>query len=297
MRENRFRGVIHFHFIVFIFGFTSIIGALISWEAITIVWYRMLLASFFLFIFIALFKPEFTKIKSKEILSLILGGFLIASHWIAFFKSIKLVGVSPTLAMLSTGAIITAFLEPIFYKRKVLMYEIIFGSIAMIGTLVIFRSAPESFFGMSIALLATTLGVFYTLINGKLTTKYPATIINFYEMIIGFGFTTVYLIFFGVYDKVIFKFSINDLIWILILSSVCTAYAITKSISLMKVLKPYSIMLILNMEPIYAIILALLIFGENEFMNIYFYLGLGLIMIAIVCNSIYKSSRKLSSLS
>lgn len=291
MKENRFRSVIHFHFIVFIFGFTSIIGALISWDAITIVWYRMIFASIILLIFMLFTNSGITKINSKKIPSLTLAGFLIASHWIAFFKSVKLVGVSPTLAMLSTGAIITAFLEPIFYKRKILIYEIIFGTIAMIGTLIIFKSTPEDFFGMSVALLATLLGVFYTLINGKLINEYSATILNFYEMTIGALFISTYMFYSGEFNKFFFQFSVNDFLWILILSSICTAYAITKSISLIKVLNPYSIMLILNMEPIYGIILALVIFGQNELMNLNFYLGLVLIMIAILSNFIYKSRR------
>ncbi len=291
MKENRFRSVIHFHFIVFIFGFTSIIGALISWDAITIVWYRMIFASIILLIFMLFTNSGITKINSKKIPSLTLAGFLIASHWIAFFKSVKLVGVSPTLAMLSTGAIITAFLEPIFYKRKILIYEIIFGTIAMIGTLIIFKSTPEDFFGMSVALLATVLGVFYTLINGKLINEYSATTLNFYEMTIGALFISTYMFYSGEFNKFFFQFSVNDFLWILILSSICTAYAITKSISLIKVLNPYSIMLILNMEPIYGIILALVIFGQNELMNLNFYLGLVLIMIAILSNFIYKSRR------
>lgn len=291
MKENRFRSVIHFHFIVFIFGFTSIIGALISWDAITIVWYRMIFASIILLIFMLFTNSGITKINSKKTPSLTLAGFLIASHWIAFFKSVKLVGVSPTLAMLSTGAIITAFLEPIFYKRKILIYEIIFGTIAMIGTLIIFKSTPEDFFGMSVALLATVLGVFYTLINGKLINEYSATILNFYEMTIGALFISTYMFYSGEFNKFFFQFSVNDFLWILILSSICTAYAITKSISLIKVLNPYSIMLILNMEPIYGIMLALVIFGQNELMNLNFYLGLVLIMIAILSNFIYKSRR------
>ena len=127
------------------------------------------------------------------------------------------------------------------------------------------------------------------MINGKLTKEYSATILNFYEMTIGVVFISIYMFYFGEFNKFIFQFTFNDFLWILILSSVCTAYAITKSISLMKVLNPYSIMLILNMEPIYGIILALVIFGENELMNLNFYLGLALIMIAILSNSIYKS--------
>ena len=108
-------------------------------------------------------------------------------------------------------------------------------------------------------------------------------------MTIGVIFISIYMFYLGEFNKLFFQFSVNDFFWILILSSVCTAYAITKSISLMKVLNPYSIMLILNMEPIYGIILALIIFGENEFMNFYFYIGLALIMIAIISNSLYKS--------
>ena len=124
---------------------------------------------------------------------------------------------------------------------------------------------------------------------GKLTNQYSAPTLNFYEMTIGVIFISIYMFYFGEFNKLFFQFSVNAFFWILILSSVFNAYAITKSISLMKVLNQYSIMLILSMEPIYVIILALIIFGENEFMNFYFYIGLALTMIAIISNSVYKS--------
>ena len=288
MLNNRAKSILHFHFIVFIFGFTSILGVLIEKEAIALVWYRMLIASVFLTLFIFFFNKKKFEFSYNLLYKLVAAGFLIAAHWVSFFYAIKMVGVSPTLAMLSSGALMTAILEPIFYQRKILFYEVLFGGITMIGMFVIFKTSPDDWLGMLVALIATVLGVFFTLINGLLIKENSSVIITLGEMITGVGFISLFLLFGGGFDVSFFTITTSDFLFLMLLGTVCTAYAITFSIEVMKQLNPFTIMLIINMEPIYGILLALLIFGESELMSSDFYIGLLIILFAIVSNSIVK---------
>ena len=288
MLNNRAKSILHFHFIVFIFGFTSILGVLIEKEAIALVWYRMLIASVFLTLFIFFFNKKKFELSYNLLYKLVAAGFLIAAHWVSFFYAIKMVGVSPTLAMLSSGALMTAILEPVFYKRKILFYEVLFGGITMIGMFVIFKTSPDDWLGMLVALIATVLGVLFTLINGLLIKENSSVIITLGEMITGVGFISLFLLFGGGFDVSFFTITTSDFLFLMLLGTVCTAYAITFSIEVMKQLNPFTIMLIINMEPIYGILLALLIFGESELMSSGFYIGLLIILFAIVSNSIVK---------
>ena len=255
MINKRAKSILHFHFIVFIFGFTSILGVLIDKEAIALVWYRMLIAAFFLILFIFFFNKQKIEFNKTFLYNLVAAGFLIAAHWVSFFYAIKMVGVSPTLAMLSSGALMTAILEPIFYKRKIFFYEVLFGGITLIGMLIIFKTSPDDWLGMLVALIATVLGVFFTLINGFLIKDNSSVIITLCEMIVGVGFISLFLLFEGGFDVSFFKINTSDFLYLIILGTVCTAYAITFSIEVMKQLNPFTIMLIINMEPIYGIFL------------------------------------------
>lgn len=287
MLSKRAQSVLHFHFIVFIFGFTSILGVLIDKDAVSLVWYRMLMASLFLTVLLFFKKKKF-EFNYNLLYMLVAAGFLIAAHWLSFFYAIKMVGVSPTLAMLSSGALITAVLEPVFYNRKILFSEVLFGGITMIGMFIIFKTSPEDWLGMFVALIATVLGVFFTLINGVLIKDNASVIITLGEMTIGVGFISLYVLLSGGFDTSFFTITTSDFLYLIILGSICTAYAITFSIQVMKQLNPFTIMLIINMEPIYGIILALFIFGDNELMSSGFYIGLSIILFAIISNSIVK---------
>ena len=210
MINKRAKSILHFHFIVFIFGFTSILGVLIDKEAIALVWYRMLIAAFFLILYIFFFNKQKIEFNNTFLYNLVAAGFLIAAHWVSFFYAIKMVGVSPTLAMLSSGALMTAILEPIFYKRKIFFYEVFFGGITLIGMLIIFKTSPDDWLGMLVALIATVLGVFFTLINGFLIKDNSSVIITLGEMIVGGGFISLFLLFEGGFDVSFFKINTSD---------------------------------------------------------------------------------------
>jgi drug/metabolite transporter (DMT)-like permease len=146
MQKNKLKSLLHFHFIVFIFGFTAILGSLISIDSISLVWYRMAIA-FLTLLFLSILLKKNIILNRFLVLKMIFAGVLIALHWITFFKAIKLSNVSVTLSVLSLGAFLTSFLEPLFYKRKIIKYEVILGIMAVIGMSLIFKSQYHFFEG------------------------------------------------------------------------------------------------------------------------------------------------------
>lgn len=288
MQNAKLANYLHLHFIVFIWGFTAVLGALISIGAIPLVWFRMLLATGFIALFIGYKKIDLTFSK-KTLLGFFLAGFIIAAHWLAFFGAIKVSNVSVTLAIMSTGAFFTSLLEPVFYKRKVIGYEVLFGLLVVVGLYIIFNVETEYVFGILLALCASFLGALFSVINGKFATKYNASAISFYELGFGMLCITVYLAFSGSFTANFFVLTTNDWILLLLLASVCTAYAFIASVHVMKWISPYTVMLTINMEPVYGIILALLILGDSENMSSQFYYGAAIILLTVIANGIIKT--------
>ena len=287
MRNDKLQSYLNLHLIVFIWGFTPILGALITIKADALVWYRMFLACIFIFLFIV-FKKKSFKIPMKEFFKLIFVGLLIAIHWIFFFKAIHISNVSITLVVFSLGAFIASLLEPLFYSRKVLWYEVFFGLI-IIGALSLLLQVEINYLeGMAYALFSVFLGVLFTLMNGKLIKKHDSLVITFYEFLSGVFFITLYFLFQHQFTENFFKLSSKDWILILILASVCTAYAFTASVKVMRKLSPYTFMLTTSLEPVYGIVLAYFIIGGKEKMNIEFYMGALIIVVVVVANGIVK---------
>ena len=153
MPNAKLNNYLHLHFIVFIWGFTAVLGALISIDAIPLVWYRMLFASGLMFCYITVRKQNL-KFPPKVLGGFFIAGLIIALHWLAFFGAIKVSNVSVTLATMSTGALFASLLEPIFYKRKVVWYEVLFGLIVVLGLYMIFKVETDYLWGIVLALLS-----------------------------------------------------------------------------------------------------------------------------------------------
>jgi drug/metabolite transporter (DMT)-like permease len=287
MQKNKLKSLIHFHFIVFIFGFTAILGSLISIESLALVWYRMLIAFIFLILIAVIFKINI-KVSNKLLIKLLFCGVLISLHWITFFKAIKVSNVSITLSVLSLGAFLTSFLEPLFYKRKIIPYEVFLGVFVVFGTSLIFKSQYYYIEGIFYALISVFLSVIFGLINGKLIKQASPLVISIYELLGGVILTTLILIFIGDFSFDFFNISKVDWFWLLLLGSVCTAYAFVISVKVLKHLTPYSLMISINMEPVYGIILAIIILNENTVLSTEFYIGFILIFISVILNGIIK---------
>ena len=291
MQNDKLINYLHLHFIVFIWGFTAVLGDLITIAAVPLVWFRMLLGSFFVLIYIRFTKRKL-KVSLKSLVIFALIGFLIALHWLAFFKAVKVSNVSITLAMMSTGAFFTSLLEPIFFKRKIIKYEVVFGLIVIVGLYIIFKVETAYLTGILFALLSSFLGALFSIFNGMVVKTHDATIISFYELFFGVVFITIFIFSTDGFNVSFFDLSSTDWIYILLLASVCTAYAFIAAVHIMKWISPYTLMLTTNMEPVYGIILALLILGDKEYMNPTFYLGALIILMTVIVNGIIKTRKK-----
>jgi len=289
--DNNLKSYLNLHLIVFIWGFTAVLGELITIREASLVWYRMLLATGFLLVYLIITKKKLL-LPPKAIMKLVFVGFLIAIHWIFFFKAINISNVSITLAMFSVGAFFASVLEPLFYKRKMLWYEVLFGLVIIAGLFIIMQVEIKYLDGILAALFSVFVGVLFTLFNGKLIQEHDSTIITLYEFFAGFLFVSVYLLYDGKFTPAFFEVSTNDWLLILVLSSVCTAYAFTASVNVMKRLSPYTVMLTTNLEPVYGIVLAYFIIGEDEKMSAPFYIGSAIILLTVILNGIIKNKIK-----
>ncbi|WP_158975931.1 DMT family transporter [Cellulophaga sp. L1A9] len=289
---DRLKNYLHLHFIIFIWGFTAVLGKLITIDALPLVWYRMGIAVLLIAVFIAVNKFSL-KIPIKQIAIMAAVGVVIALHWLTFFKSIKVSNVSIALATLSTGALFTAIIEPFIYKRKMIWYEIVFGVVVMVGLYIIFNVETQYVEGIVLALISALLAAIFSIANGKLIQAHRPSVISFYELTAGVLFITVYLAIRGDFDAGFFQVSKNDWIYLFILASICTAYAFIASVRVMKVLTPYTVMLTVNLEPVYGIFLAFIFLGDSEKMNPLFYFGALLILSTVVANGLIKNKGKL----
>lgn len=288
MPSGNLKSYLNLHLIVFIWGFTGVLGGLISIGGTDLVWYRMLIASVFLFGWLKLTRTPY-KLSRKVLLKLTFVGLLIAIHWILFFTAIKVSNVSITLAMFSMGAFFAAVFEPLFYNRKMLWYEVLFG-LVIIGALCLILNVEFRYLqGMVLALVSVFFGVMFTLLNGKLIQEHDAKVITLYEFVAGFLFVTIYLLITGSFTAGFFSLSINDWLLIVLLASICTAYAFTASVNVMRKLTPYTVMLTTNLEPVYGIVLAWFLIGESERMSTSFYFGAAVIIAVVVLNGIVKN--------
>ena len=229
MLNDNFKSYLHLHFIVFIWGFTAVLGKLISLQALDLVWYRMFFAVVFMIIYIG-YKKIALKVPLNTLIGFLILGIIIAAHWFTFYEAIKVSNISITLACLSTGAFFTSLLEPIFYKRKIIWYEVFFGILVIIGLVIIFNVESRFKNGMLLALLSAFLSALFSVINGKYAKEYNSNVISIYELGSGLFFLTLYLLLTNKINPEFFCISTNDFLWLLLLSSVCTAYAFSASV-------------------------------------------------------------------
>ncbi|UJF30298.1 DMT family transporter [Kaistella sp. 97-N-M2] len=278
------------HLIVFLWGFTAILGKLIHAGANLLVFYRMGFAALFLYIFIRFIKRESLYVPRKLLMQLAAIGGAMAFHWFCFFYSIKVSNVAIALSCLSLSTIFASILEPIVFKRKVDVSEVIMGIVIVICMALIFKAEFQYkegiFFGILTALFGTVFGVF----NGKIFGKTSSGNIIFYEIFSGFLILTVFYLVTGQISQ-LNEISYRDLTLIIILASVFTAFPMLESVKLMKYISPFTLILTVNLEPVYGIILAFFIFGESEQMSPIFYIASLIMILAIVANGIIKTRR------
>ena len=292
MQSDKLKNYLHLHFLVLIAGFTAILGELISIEAIPLVWYRMTIAGVLMFLFIK-FKKMSLKVPLKAVIRFSIAGVIIALHWITFFAAIKASNISITLAMFSTGAFFASLIEPLFYKRKIIGYEIIFGFIVIAGVVLITQTELQYLLGIALGISSALFSTLFAVLNGQFVKNYKASVISFYEFVSGVLFMSIFIAFTGDgFDASYFQLSSSDWICLFILASICTAYAFIASIHVMKHITPYTLVLTYNLEPIYGIVLAVILFPQTETMRPLFYIGAALIISTVLLNAVFKNIKQ-----
>ncbi len=278
------------HLIVFLWGFTAILGKLIHANAQILVFYRMLFAAVFLFVFIRVFRKESIKVSKKIFFQLAAIGFAMALHWYCFFYSIKVSNVSIALSCLSLSTLFASILEPIIFKRKIDISEVVMGTVIVACILLIFKTEFHFKEGIIYGILCAVFGTVFSVFNGKMFGKTSSGNIIFYEIFCGWFILMIFYLFTGQIFQMN-EINYRDLALICLLASVFTAFPMLESVKLMKYISPFTLILTVNLEPVYGIILAFFIFGESEHMSPVFYIASGVMILAIIANGLIKARK------
>src|SRR5665213_1054194 len=290
-RENATSGLnknlVILHFTVFIWGFTGILGALITISAVSLVWYRVLIASASLFLYFKFNKTAF-KVNRKTFFQLVCTGALVGGHWILFFASIKLSTVAVTLVCLSSITLFTAVFEPLINQTRISKLEILAGSFIIIGIVTIFKFETQYTKGIIAGLVSAVFASLFAILNSRHVKKNEAPVIAFYELSGAFVWISIYLFFTGGFNNTLLLKS-ADLGYLLILGTICTSLAYVAGVSVMRELSAFRVALITNLEPVYGILMSFVFFGDMNKMTPGFWVGAVVILSTIFLFPIAKT--------
>lgn len=286
MKTRLSKNEIILHITVLVWGFTGILGALITVSAVNLVWYRVLIAAVALFIYFK-FKRKPLKITKKQFIQYMLTGGLVGLHWLLFFQSIKVSTVSVTLVCLSSLTLFTSILEPIIKRTKMPLIDVITGLLIIAGIGLIFTFESDYLLGIILGLSCSFAACIFAIINSNLVKNNSASTISFYEMIGAFVWISVFILLFGETDSS-FYLNQSDFIYLMILGTICTAAAYAAGVSVMKELSAFKVALVTNLEPVYGIILAWIFFGQKEVMSWGFYLGGAIVLAAVFLHPYFQ---------
>ena len=273
------KNLVILHFTVFIWGFTGILGKLISVSAVHLVWYRVLIASISLFFYFRFNRTQF-KVSKAAFFRLVFTGALVGAHWILFFLSIKLSTVSVALVCFSSLTLFTAILEPLINKKRISGLEIISGLLIIIGIFVIFKFETQYTKGIIAGLICAVCASLFSIINARQVRHYQAPVIAFYELSGAFVWISLYLLFTAGFDSSM-ALTRSDFGYLFLLGTVCTSLAYVAGVSVMRELSPFRVALITNLEPVYGIIMSFLFFGDMNKMTTGFWIGAVIILSTI----------------
>jgi drug/metabolite transporter (DMT)-like permease len=278
------------HLMVVILGLTGVLGKLITLNTTHLVWYRMLIAFMALFLFLAYKKQLFT-ISKKDFFGILGVGAIVTLHWLCFFQSIKVSTVSIAVICLATSSLFSALIEPIFFKRKLLLYEVVMGVVVFAALAYVLGAEMQYLYGYLYGIMAAFLGTLFTLFNAKYINKVSASQITMIEMLAGVIIISSIFIFqqdFSIFNTPI---STPDFTYLIVLGILCTAMVFVWMTEIMRHITPFSLIMAINLEPIYSIILALIIFGESELMSTSFYIGSSIIIAVVYLESYLKNKQ------
>lgn len=275
------------HIIVFIWGFSPVLGRFISADAFQLVWFRILITVGVMLLYLKITKQDM-KISSKHFWQLSGIGVIIMIHWLMFYGAIKESNISVTMVAFSTGTLFSSIIEPILYKRSIRFYEVIIGLIIIGAIALIFSIETEYWLGILLGIGAAFTSSLFGVFNGIMSHKLRSGVISFYELSAALISLTLFLAINGNFNTSFFVLDNSSVVGLLLLSLVCTVFPFIASVDLSKYISPYTIVLTVNLETVYGIIWAILFYNENKEVKPTFYIGVLIILLAIFLNSYLK---------
>ena len=272
---------IKLHLSILLAGFTGILGKLISLSEGVLVWYRMFLTSLILLLILWIGK-KLRKVSFRDFLKMAGVGLLLALHWLFFFGSIKASNVSIGVVCFSVTGFFSAIFEPLFGRRKISFRELLYSVVAVLGILLIFQFDMRYRYGIMLGVVSSALAALYTISNKKVGSLAPSSSILLYEMIGGVIFLSCVLPFYLYFSPQEYLIpNAPDFIYLLLFAIFCTICMNILQIQALKSISAFTMNLSYNLEPVYSIILAMIIFGEAKDLNLAFYAGLSLIVFSV----------------
>lgn len=280
------KAFLQLHAAVFLAGFTGVLGRLIELNEGWLVWYRMLLSALLLLL-IFFIRKQSIRIERKYVVQCVGIGALIALHWVFFYGSIKYANVSIALVCFAATGSFTAFLEPLLHKRRLDLVEVLLGLLVLLGIYLIFHFDVQYKTGILLGVAAAFLSALFPIFNKRLIQHIPAANLTLYEL--GGGWLMLSLLLplylqFSPAEKYIPSF--NDWFWLLMLALFCTVLAFQLSVNALKKISPFTANLTYNLEPVYGILLAFLLYNENKDLGKGFYWGILLIIASVVIQTV-----------
>lgn len=274
--------LIRLHIAVFLWGFTGVLGRLISLNEGWLVWWRMLITAIALWLYF-FFSKQIQRISLRDFFKIASIGTILAMHWLLFYGSIKYSNVSIALTCLATTGLLSAIIEPLFFRKRIDVTEILLGTFALAGIVIIYFSNLQFSIGIYIGLLSSLATVIVSVLNKKIVSGYTPQVITLYQLTGGFlGLTLMMPLYNLLLHSRIQIPQELDWLWLVILAVFCTVFTFILYISALKKLSAFTINLTLTLEPIYGIVLAFAVFSENKYLSDYFYIGFALILIAVI---------------
>ena len=276
------KAFIQLHIAVFLAGFTAVLGRLITLNEGLLVWYRLLITVLVLAVILYV-KNEFKRIGGKDIFKMAAVGGIIAFHWVTFYGSIKYGNISVALVCLSAAGFFSALIEPIIFKKKIVMVEVLLGLLAIAGIYIIFDFHPKFKLGIAYGILAALGAAIFPMLNKQLIKEFSPRTLTFYELFGGFVILSLLLPFYLKFTpSSYFIPTVTDIVWLMILAVICTVLCFDLQLKALRKISAFTSNLMYNLEPLYGIIFAFIFFGEGKSFHKEFYIGVALILLAIV---------------
>ena len=274
--------LIRLHTAVFLWGFTGVLGRLISLNEGWLVWWRMFITAITLWVYF-FFSGKIQKVSLRDFLKIASIGTILAVHWLLFYGSIKYANVSIALTCLATTGLLSAIIEPLFFRRKINTKELLLGTFALAGIVIIYFSNLQFSVGIYIGLLSALATVIVSVLNKKIVTGFTPQVITLYQLTGGFlGLTILMPLYNYLLHSNIQYPQQWDWLWLAILACFCTVLTFILYIGALHKVSAFTVNLTLTLEPVYGIILAFAVFQENKYLSNYFYIGFALILVAVL---------------